>query len=141
MPLVKVTEPLSHWITPNLSIQTLDHQMAGWSFRWPIVPPYYIKDCRISKWELPLVCFNCTFFLLFPFFESIESMTLFSIYSNESTGRIKISDRRSIWRKLFYWAKQLRSVPMNGFRSFDVIMLLGRQRFIVKDHKKSEVWV
>ena len=25
-----------------------EHQMAGQSYRRPIVPPYYIEDCRIS---------------------------------------------------------------------------------------------
>ena len=49
--------PLSHWIIFNLSKYTLDHQTAGQSFRWPIVPLYYIEDCQISKnnWDQQMI--------------------------------------------------------------------------------------
>ena len=47
------SNPLSHWIIPNLSKKTLDHQTAGQSGYWPIVPPYYIEDYRILHLNCP----------------------------------------------------------------------------------------
>ena len=59
--LDKVSKPLSHQIISNLSKITLDHQTAGRSFYWPIVPSYHIQDYWIfsivSVWYGSIVPF------------------------------------------------------------------------------------
>ena len=49
MPRYQISDPMSLRIIPQSIKKTLDHQMAGWLFHGPIVPLYFIEDCRICN--------------------------------------------------------------------------------------------
>ena len=84
---------------------------VGWSYHSPIVPPYYIEDCRIFTYQ------NATQIRMILLIPATLVAVVEKLSENNAQNRKQISSNLMIWFAVFYYREEISSINLFEIRS------------------------